>query len=137
MSGADAPGRSWDRLAACNSWLARRRARTFIFFAVALMLLADAGLEAAPEGPGDVTWITWFAIGAGVYATVTAVFLSRLIRGPFLPLFSWVVSCFPFLFGFAALMADSPTTVMWGGLALSLLLGTKTAPSGKDDLGHG
>jgi len=35
MSGADAPGGYVDRLATCNSWLARRRARTFIFFAVA------------------------------------------------------------------------------------------------------
>jgi hypothetical protein len=97
-----------------SEFLATRRLMSFLISALAILLVADSGRRVAPDhAEADV--LTWIALSHMVLAGIVTLVLPRLVHPSVRQFVAWGVGFSPFLYGFAAVMAGSPTLLTWVG----------------------
>jgi hypothetical protein len=103
-------------------FLAHHRLSSLLVTAALMFITADAGRQAFEGQTSHTSLFTWVVLALMAWTPVTMVLASRLIS-PGVPLsIAWAMALAPFLYGFAALAAGSPISVMWLGAGLSLVL---------------
>lgn len=103
-------------------FLAHHRVSSLLVTAALMFITADAGRQVFEGEASHASFLTWVALALMAWTPVAMVLASRLIRPVALLSIAWAMALAPFLYGFAAVAASSPMSVMWLGLGLSLVL---------------
>jgi hypothetical protein len=103
-----------------SGFLSRHRLPSFLFTAVALVLVADAIRRALSGSDAAADALTWAALGLMAYAVVAVLFLQRRAPDNVRLVVAWFIGLSPALYGMTATIVGSPLVVMWIGVALAI-----------------
>lgn len=103
-----------------SRFLSRHRLPSFLFTAVALLLVGDAIRRAQPDSDAEVGALTWAALALMAYAVVAVPFLQRRAPDNVRLVVAWFIGLSPALYGVTAAVVGSPLVVMWIGVVLAI-----------------
>lgn len=104
-----------------SRFLAERRLMSFVITSAAILLVADS-IRRVLLDESEVNLFTWIALALIVYAVIVTIFLPKRVAPNVRLVVAWTLGVSPALYGFAAVLADSPRVVMWVGVLMSLCL---------------
>jgi hypothetical protein len=103
-----------------SRFLSGHRLPSFLFTAVALVLVGDAIRRAQPDSDPEVDALTWAALALMAYAVVAVPFLQRRAPDNVRFVVAWFIGLSPALYGMTAAVVGSPLVVMWIGVVLAI-----------------
>jgi hypothetical protein len=103
-----------------SGFLSRHRLPSFLFTAVALVLVGDAIRRAQSDTGAEVDALTWAALALMAYAVVAVPFLQRRSPDNVRLVVAWFIGLSPALYGMTATVVGSPLVVMWIGVVVAI-----------------
>jgi len=103
-----------------SRFLSRHRLPSFLFTAVALVLVADAVRRALSDSDAGADALTWAALALMAYAVVAVLFLQRRAPDNVRLVTAWFIGLSPALYGMTATIVGSPLVVMWIGVVVAI-----------------